>query len=57
MGLISKYSGLQLALILAAESVVLLITGQQRKNQILFAGACITAALAVGWGMGGMSAI
>jgi hypothetical protein len=54
LGFITKYSGLQLALILAAESVVLLITGQQRKNQILFAGACIAAALAVGWGMCGI---
>ena len=54
VGFISKYSGLQLALILAAESVVLLVTGQQRKNQVLLAGACIAAGLAVGWGMDGM---
>jgi hypothetical protein len=54
VGFITKYSGLQLALILAAESVVLLITGQQRKNLVLLAGAYIAAALAVGWGMDGM---
>ena len=54
VGFITKYSGLQLALILAAESVVLLVTGQQRKNRVLLAGAYIAAALAVGWGMDGM---
>ena len=51
VGFITKYSGLQLALILAAESVVLLVTGQQRKNRVLLAGAYIAAGLAVGWGM------
>ena len=54
VGFITKYSGLQLALILAAESVVLLVTGQQRKNRVLLAGAYIAAGLAVGWGMDGM---
>ena len=54
VGFITKYSGLQLALILAAESVVLLVTGQQRKNGVLLAGAYIAAGLAVGWGMDGM---
>jgi len=54
VGFIAKYSGLQLALILAAESVVLLVTGQQRKNRVLLAGAYIAAGLAVGWGMDGM---
>ncbi|MCX6916592.1 MAG: hypothetical protein NT167_26695 [Verrucomicrobia bacterium] len=39
VGFITKYSGLQLALILAAESVVLLVAGQQRKNQVLLAGS------------------
>ena len=52
VGFITKYSGLQLALILAAESVVLLVAGQQRKNQVLLAGSCIAAGLAVGWGIG-----
>ena len=54
VGFIMKYSGLQLALILATESVVLLMAGQQRKNLVLLVGAYIAAALAVGWGMDGM---
>ena len=54
VGFITKYSGLQLALILATESVVLLIAGQQRKNLVLVVGAYIAAALAIGWGMDGM---
>jgi len=54
VGFITKFSGLHLALILAAESVVLLVTGQQRKNRVLLAGAYIAAGLAVGWGMDGM---
>ena len=52
VGFITKYSGLQLALMLAAESVVLLVAAQQRKNQVLLAGSCIAAGLAVGWGIG-----
>ena len=51
VGLISKFAGLQLALILALESVLLLFTGQQRKNLVLITGACIVAALSVGWGL------
>ena len=56
VGLISNphFAGLQLALILAAESVLLLMMGQQRKNLVLLTGAYIAAALAVGWGMDGM---
>ena len=54
IGIISKFTGLQLALILAAESVALLWLGQQFKNSILLAGAWLAAALAVGWGMDGM---
>ena len=54
IGFISKFTGLQLALILALESVLLLITGYQRKNSILVTGAYIAAALAVGWGMDGL---
>ena len=38
VGFITKYSGLQLALILATESVILLIAGQQRKNLVLLVG-------------------
>jgi uncharacterized membrane protein len=54
VGFITRYSGLQLALILATESVILLIAGQQRKNVVLLVGAYIAAGLAVGWGMDGM---
>ena len=54
VGFITKYSGLQLALILATESVILLMAGQQRKNMVLRVGAYIAAGLAVGWGMDGM---
>jgi hypothetical protein len=54
VGFICKFAGLQLAMVLAAESVVLLILGQQRKNLILLTGAYLSAALAVGWGMDGM---
>jgi hypothetical protein len=53
-GFITKFSGLELALILATESVALLLAGQQRKNRILLASAYIAALLAVGWGMDGL---
>jgi uncharacterized membrane protein len=54
VGFISKFAGLQLALILAAESVILLMLGHARKNWILLAGAYLAAGLSVGWGMDGM---
>ena len=54
VGLISKFAGLQLALMLATESVLLLLAGYQRKNVILLTGAYLSAALAVGWGMDGL---
>lgn len=54
VGFISRFAGLQLALILATESVLLLIMGQQRKNLVLLVGAYIAAALGVGWGMDGL---
>ena len=47
-------AGLDLSLVLAVESVTLLMAGQMRKNLILLAGGYIAAALAVGWGMDGM---
>jgi hypothetical protein len=55
VGFISKYSGLQLALILAAESVVLLIASQQRKNLVLLAGSFIAAGIATGFGLDGIT--
>ncbi|HKS38718.1 MAG TPA: DUF2339 domain-containing protein [Verrucomicrobiae bacterium] len=54
IGLIAKFSGLQLALLLASESVILLILGLQQKNLILRVGSFVTAALAVGWCIDGM---
>ena len=53
-GLITKFAGLQLALMLAVESVILLTLGEQRKNSVLQIGAYVVAGLAVGWGMDGM---
>jgi uncharacterized membrane protein len=55
VGFISKFAGLQLALILATESVLLLFMGQQRRNLVLLIGAYVAAALAVGWGMDGLN--
>ena len=54
VGFISKFAGLQLALILAAESVVLLTIGQRQKRLVLLVGAYIAAALAVAWSIDGM---
>ncbi len=54
IGLISKFAGLQLALILAAESVVVLLLAYERKNLVLHVGAFLLAALGVGWGIDGM---
>jgi hypothetical protein len=54
VGFISKFAGLHLALILAAESIVLLLMGQQRKNLILTVGAYLSAGLAVAAGIDGM---
>ncbi len=54
VGIIVKYSGMQLALMLAAESVVLLMAGQYQRNLVLKVGSFISALLAVGWGMDAM---
>jgi hypothetical protein len=54
VGLISKFSGLQLALLLATESSVLILLGQQQKNLIFRIGSYLAAALAVGWCIDGM---
>ncbi len=54
LGIISYFSGLHLALVLAAESVILFILGTSRKNLFLQAGAYIAAALATFWGFAGM---
>jgi hypothetical protein len=54
VGLITKFSGLNLALLLGAESVILLTFGQRRSNIVLLTGAFLAGALSVGWGMDGM---
>lgn len=51
IGLISKFTGTQLALVLAAESVILFILGTLRKNIFLQTGAYISGAMSVGWGI------
>jgi len=51
VGLVSKFTGTQLALILAAESVTLFILGTLRKNIFLQTGAYISGAMAVGYGI------
>ncbi len=51
IGIIAKFTGLKLALLLGAESVVLLTLGLARKNFILQAGAYLSGGLSVGWGM------
>ena len=49
LGFIAHFVGLKLALILAAESVVLTILGGQQKNVFVRAGGFLTAALSVLW--------
>jgi uncharacterized membrane protein len=54
VGLIAKFSGLQLALVLALESVVLWMTGTLRRNIVMRTGACVSAALAAVGSFGGI---
>ena len=49
LGFISKFSGLQLSLVLGAESVVLFVLGSQRQSVVLKFFACAAALLATGW--------
>lgn len=49
VGLILKFTGHQLAVLLAAESVVLLTLGLRQPSRLLRAGAFVAAGLAVGW--------
>ena len=51
VGLITKYAGLKLALLLGTESVVLLTLGLLRQSLILQIGSYLSGALAVGWGI------
>lgn len=56
VGLVSKYldTPRTLALVLAAESVILFILGTLRKNIFLQTGAYLSGAMAVGWGIDGV---
>ena len=49
LGFIAHFTGLQLALVLAAESVVMIFLGGALKNIFLRAGGYVTAALSTGW--------
>jgi hypothetical protein len=49
VGFISKFAGLQLALVLGAESVVLFILGSQRQSFVVKFFAFAAAVLATGW--------
>jgi uncharacterized membrane protein len=49
LGFISKFAGLQLALVLGVESVVLFILGTQRRSGVLKFFAYAAAMLAAGW--------
>jgi uncharacterized membrane protein len=51
VGLITKFAGLKLALLLGTESVVLLTAGLLRQSLVLQIGAYLSGALAVGWGI------
>jgi len=54
VGFISKFAGLQLALLLGAESVVLLVLGLQRGSLILQIGSYLSGALSVAWAFDGV---
>lgn len=51
LGFISKFAGLQLALVLATESVVLYVLATQRRSLVLKIFAYASAAAAAGWCM------
>lgn len=54
VGLIAKFTGMQLGLMLAVESTTLLVLGHWRQSRLLIFGAHVVGALAVGWGIDGM---
>lgn len=51
LGFLTYYTGLRLALVLGAESVILVMLGQQWKSRVMQVGSLIAAALATGWGI------
>lgn len=56
IGIIAKYSGLNLALALGFESVALLMAGLLTRNFVFRIGSYITAALATGWALDALEA-
>jgi uncharacterized membrane protein len=54
-GFVAYFSGLKLALVLAAESVALTFLGAQQKSFLLRAVSGVTAALSVAWVMSAMT--
>ncbi len=54
LGAIVKFSGMRLALILGAESVVLLMAGQYQRNRVLLIGSYLSALLAECWALDAM---
>jgi uncharacterized membrane protein len=54
LGCISKFSGSALALLLAMESVVLLLSAHRISNTVLLVGAYASAGLAAGWSIDAM---
>ncbi len=57
LGFIAYFTGLQTALVLAAESVALIFLGHQQKNYFVRAGGYITAALSTMWVCATMTAL
>jgi uncharacterized membrane protein len=55
VGFIAYFTGLKLALVLAAESVVLTFLGRQQKNFLVSAGGYVTAALSAAWVLSAMT--
>ncbi len=51
LGFLTYYTGLRLSLVLAVESVVLIVLGQQLKDRVMQAASLVAATLSVFWGM------
>ena len=51
VGFITQYAGLNLALILATESVLLTLSNRFMRSRVLHAGAYASAILSVGWAL------
>ncbi len=51
LGFITYFTGLKLALVLGAESVVLVVLGRALGNRVLQVGAYVAALLGAGWGL------